>query len=801
MWFSMVLLFVVTGYGALCIHLEEDLNKLMPSSRNADGSIKTAFADLRIKDKTYLLFEMNGNVKEQKSKAVSQLINTCEVFSDSLLARDTTDIDIFRSIPDDMMFEGVSFLIEHLPAYIDTSAYAKFDTLLTPRHLRAQQAINASDKEKAMENDDETGELLSSLIDMDPIGMRDILAKQMEPLMSTGGKFITIDGHFFVPDSTVCVAFISPAFSSTNTGQGSALFEHLNSLIDNFSKTHPGVKISYYGTPASGYYNSSTIKNDLVSTVGWSMLIVLLVLFICMRTWNTIPLLMLPVVFGTLFGLSIMYLVRGQFSLLALGLGAIVLGVAMSYVLHIIIHYKYTGDAEKVIRDETVPVLLGCITTIGSFMGLIFIKTDLLQDFGLFAALAIIGTTVFSLVYLPHLMEMEGNKINKRAFAVVDKFNNYPLDTKKPLLYLIGIFIVVFVTSYVIKGTDFDADMSHLGYLSPNTEYAEHLLDAKTTPAGGLTDSTRYFAAQGKTSEEALQNFSLLQAKIDSLQKLGLVKDYTHTNSIFVPLTQQKERIDAWKAFWTPERINKVRPFIPADSPFYELVESEYLPTPLYDIDIIPPGYQSTLMEQTMAGDWLIFTNVSMPRNLKTYTAVCDAIANEPNMLVLDTNYYTKDGLTTLNSDFNVLQWVSMAFVFVVLLLSFRFNWCYALLGFSPILISWLIVLGAMALFGIRFNLINIIISTFIFGIGVDYSIFIMSGLIGEKNNTSSHMLAFHKTAILFSAFILITTVASMLLAQHPALQSVGFATLVGMISAVALSYILQPAVFRWLKK
>ena len=801
MWFSMVLLFVVTGYGALCIHLEEDLNKLMPSSRNADGSIKTAFADLRIKDKTYLLFEMNGNAKEPKSKAVSQLINTCEVFSDSLLARDTTGIDIFRSIPDEIMFDGTSFLIEHLPAYIDTSAYAQFDKLLTPQHLREQQAINASDKEKAMENDDETGEMLSSLIDMDPIGMRDILSKQMEPLLSTGGKFITIDGHFFVPDSTVCVAFISPAFSSTNTGQGSALFEHLNSLIDNFSKTHPDVKISYYGTPASGYYNSSTIKNDLVSTVGWSMLIVLLVLFICMRTWNTIPLLLLPVVFGTLFGLSIMYLIRGQFSLLALGMGAIVLGVAMSYVLHIIIHYKYTGDAEKVIRDETVPVLLGCITTIGSFMGLIFIKTDLLQDFGLFAALAIIGTTVFSLVYLPHLMEMEGNKINKRAFAIVDKFNNYPLDTKKSLLYLIGIFIVVFVTSYVIKGTDFDADMSHLGYLSPNTEYAEHLLDAKTTPEGGLTDTTRYFAAQGKTPEKALLNFSLLQTKLDSLQMLGLVKHYTHTNDIFVPLKEQQQRIDAWNAFWTQERINKVRPFIPEDSPFYELVESDYSPAPLYEADIIPPGYQSTLMEQTMAGDWLIFTNVSMPRNLKTYTAVCDAIANEPNMMVLDTNYYTKDGLTTLNSDFNVLQWVSMAFVFVVLLLSFRFNWRYALLGFSPILISWLIVLGAMALFGIRFNLINIIISTFIFGIGVDYSIFIMSGLIGEKSNTSPHMLAFHKTAILFSAFILITTVASMLLAKHPALQSVGFATLVGMISAVALSYILQPAVFRWLKK
>ena len=67
MWFSMVLLFLITGYGAACIHLEEDLNKLMPSSRNADGSIKTAFADLRIKDKTYLLFEMRDNSKEPKS--------------------------------------------------------------------------------------------------------------------------------------------------------------------------------------------------------------------------------------------------------------------------------------------------------------------------------------------------------------------------------------------------------------------------------------------------------------------------------------------------------------------------------------------------------------------------------------------------------------------------------------------------------------------------------------------------------------------------------------------------------------
>jgi predicted RND superfamily exporter protein len=138
-----------------------------------------------------------------------------------------------------------------------------------------------------------------------------------------------------------------------------------------------------------------------------------------------------------------------------------------------------------------------------------------------------------------------------------------------------------------------------------------------------------------------------------------------------------------------------------------------------------------------------------------------------------------------------------MAFVFVVLLVSFRFNFKYALFGFLPILLSWLIVLGAMVLFDVRFNLISIIISTFIFGRGVDYSIFIMNGL----TDRDSQKLNYHKTAIFFSAVTLIVTVSSMLIAQHPAIRSVGFSTLVGLLSAVILSYVIQPAIFRWLNR
>ena len=808
-WLSMVALFVFFGFFAAQLHLEEDINKLMPSSKNEDGTTKLAFADLKIKDKVFLLFAGHDTEK---------LIEVCDEFVDTLLLCDSTSQtigDIFYRLDDDLLPDGIDYLTEHLPAYIDTSAYARFDTLLTREHFVRQMQQNREDLTG------EFGEMFPELIQMDPMGMRSVLIDYLPLTIDhsaaqtpvddkngqssmDNGQWSIIDGHFFVPDSTVCLAFITPRYSSTNTGQGSAMFELLNSQIEQFAKQHPEVEISYHGTPASGYYNSTQIKHDLTTTIAGALLVVLVFLLVCFRRWDTIPLLLLPVVFGTLFGLTMMYWLKGEFSLLALGIGGVVLGVALSYVLHVLTHQQFVSDTEQLLRDQVKPVLLGCLTTIGSFAGLLFVKTDLLRDFGLFAGFAILGTTLFSLAYLPQLLRPSISPLT----SYLSPLTTYPFDRKKPLIAVILLVIVVCIGAFIVGGTRFDADMHNLGYDHPMTEHSEQLLREKTY----TNDKTKYFASQGRTMEEAIENFALLDSKLDSLQHLGLVKSYTRTNQIFVPLRQQQERIEAWKRYWTDERLATVRTLIAqtapqtglnadAFAPFFEAATRDYQSDALYNAGIIPAGYQSTLTEQSYGGDYLVFTSVrcendSVRSSESDYMRICDAIAKEPNLLVLDTYYYTTDTLTEMSEDFNLLQWLSMVFVLIVLWLSFHFNWRHTLLAFAPILLSWLIVLGVMVLFNVQFNLISIIISTFIFGIGVDYSIFIMHGLTSKTQIIDSH-----KTAILLSAIVLITTVSSMLIAQHPAIRSVGFTTLVGLLAAVILSYVLQPALWRFFIK
>jgi predicted RND superfamily exporter protein len=154
----------------------------------------------------------------------------------------------------------------------------------------------------------------------------------------------------------------------------------------------------------------------------------------------------------------------------------------------------------------------------------------------------------------------------------------------------------------------------------------------------------------------------------------------------------------------------------------------------------------------------------------------------------------------TVNEDFNKVLGISSVFVFIILLLSFR-SVVLSLIAFIPMSVSWYVVKGVMGLMGMDFNMINIVIATFIFGVGVDYSIFVMKGLLSKAKGEDDGLLIQHKTAIFLSAFMLILVLGSLLFATHPAINSIGFTTLIGMSSTVLLTYTILPALFRFMMK
>ena len=148
-------------------------------------------------------------------------------------------------------------------------------------------------------------------------------------------------------------------------------------------------------------------------------------------------------------------------------------------------------------------------------------------------------------------------------------------------------------------------------------------------------------------------------------------------------------------------------------------------------------------------------------------------MSNVPQTIVIDRAHLNETFLGNLKNDFNRLIGYSLLAVFLLLLLFFR-RIELTLITIIPILLTGLLTIGIMGALGLEFNIFNIIISTFIFGLGVDYSIFVTNGLIKEYKY-GIKALPTYRAAIILSVITTILGIGVLIFAQHPALKSIAF--------------------------
>ena len=781
----------VFAFFAAQLHFEEDISKLLPES---SVESQLAFGSIELKDKIYIQV-----TAADEPVSTDILAQRTEEFVELLFEKDSSNHfinNVLYKLEPEVAINALDFVLEHIPSFIDTSAYATFEKMMEPEAVQEQMWVNYN-----LMMEDETGEVTQAIA-YDPLNLRDAVLGDM--LEGAVGSFNLIDGQLFSPDSTVALAFLAPAFRSLDSWASTNFSKMLSKAQKEFEAAHPDVKVHAHGDPIGSVSNAGRIRSDLVLTVGISIVLILILIGLCFRSLSFIWEMLLPVIYGAAFSLACIYWIKGGMSLMALGLGAIVLGVAISYCLHVLIHHFFVGDPEKLLQDESTPVFLGCITTVGAFCSLLFTESDLLRDFGLFASFGLLGSTMFALIFLPHFLPKRHVDANDKTFRRLSRLNNLPFDKKPWFLALIVVILVVgIIFSPKVK---FDSDLRNLDYNSPAETEAESLFNAKNND--GFFHL--YFATVSTDIDEALEADKLLMPKLETLKQQGLVHSYTDMiPKLFVTQADQEQRIAAWNAYWTDERkaeairmIDKgAKDFGLDPMMFYEfkdLLDAEYEPASLMESGVIPDNLLGNFIECNADNQYMIFTDVAMRFDEKDI--VTDELVTNPKTFVLEPFYYCKSMVEVIHDDFNIAVWISSLFVLIILLVSFR-NIITALLSFLPMVLSWFMVQGYMALLGLEFNLINIIISTFIFGVGVDYSIFITEGLLSEARTGSRDILTWHKIAIFFSAAILVIVVASLLFAVHPAIRSIGLITLIGMASTIMISYCLQPFAFRQLMK
>ncbi len=133
-----------------------------------------------------------------------------------------------------------------------------------------------------------------------------------------------------------------------------------------------------------------------------------------------------------------------------------------------------------------------------------------------------------------------------------------------------------------------------------------------------------------------------------------------------------------------------------------------------------------------------------------------------------------------------------IAFMLVLIFISFSIrNIKSILIIVTPLLISIFWTFSILGWLGIKINIINSLISVFIFGLVIDYSIFLVFSFKKYQSgfvNTSS-------AAILISALTTIIGLGALVFAGHPALHSLGLTALIGIGSGLIVVLLCIPAI------
>lgn len=436
-------------------------------------------------------------------------------------------------------------------------------------------------------------------------------------------------------------------------------------------------------------------------------------------------------------------------------------------------------------------------------MCLQFVQSDLLKDVGLFAAISLIGASVFSLVFLPHLIVTKKEQQAKihTTHSLLDKIALRRPERNKWIIGSIAILTIVF--AYTSRYASFESDMMRMNYLSPKLKQAEQELNR----INAYALQSVYLVSSGKTLNEALVKN---EAAVQSLQRLknnNIIQRFSGVEPIILSKELQQQKITRWNNYWTEEKKQQVLNEListgktigykaTAFGPFKAMLDKRYVASAVSSDNVI---LKSLLDDYVIEkpGETMIVNLVKTTHQNKAQ--VYKTFEKQDGVTLIDKQYLTNKLVESVNADFTSIAIMSSLLVFIVLLVTYgRIE--LALVTFIPMLITWVWILGIMGIFGIQFNLINIIISTLIFGLGDDYSIFIMDGL-QQEYKTGKKLLASYKSSIFISAITTIAGLGVLIFAKHPALRSIALISIIGMFCVVMMSQILIPFFFNLLIK
>lgn len=701
----LVLVGILAGL-SLRIDYEEDIAKFLPSAKNTEN-LKDFQSQAEHQSRIAVIFSMKDTTSEVNIYSIESAIT----YVGELISKD-------KSLPlqltaDETYTDSIlRFVYTNSPYFLTPKDSARITRLLCDStYIRKTLA---QDKEQLIL----TNGMAMSTLQYDPLHLFNPVMQRFQKA-SPAHAFQLVDGYIFTKDGKHALLTFDDPYGSSETHKNAELAKQLDLLLVKANAQYPSLTISAIGAPLVAVTNAQQIKADSLIVSCVAILLILALLFWHYRRLQDILWIGVTIAFGWLFALAGMSLFCKSVSIIVLGIGSVIIGIAVNYPLHFLDYLREEQDKREALKGMVSPLLIGNITTVAAFLCLVFLDAQAMRDLGLFGGFMLIGTILFVLIFLPVFATVSNKPVHHLCLGKIYNAGRSIAATGKHIITDKWIFpiicVVTLILGYFSLDTYFDSNLQHINYMTDIQRYDMSIMSPDKTTVKFLPKQETY-------------SNRFVWREMDQLRFDEALKAEGFSSKAFVPF-----------------------------------------------LTIIDKSTQSPVKQYSDFKPML--NKIETP----------------------DTHSAASELVEILNDSFNYVGFVCGFVVFLFLWISFH-KIELAVTAFLPMAVSWIWILGLMDIFGIQFNIVNIILATFIFGQGDDYTIFITEGLLYEYT-TGKKRLEGYKHSVMMSAVLMFIGMGCLAFARHPALRSLGLVTVIGMATVVLMAYYLPPIVFHFLTR
>lgn len=544
-----------------------------------------------------------------------------------------------------------------------------------------------------------------------------------------------------------------------------------------------GTKFIYSGTPFHSYKSSSNAAREISIISSVSLIVVLVILLLIFQRPQPIVFSVVSIFWSSIIAVCATLALFGKMHILTLVFGTSLIGSCIDYSLHYFINWK--GNLEctcgEEVRNHLVKGLfLSLMSTVLCYFILVFAPFNLLKQMAVFSMSGIISSFLTVICIYPYV-KVPSTKRDIRLLKLMKTPEWY--NKKFVGRTVVTIMFVLSIGTLIIchKNVKIENNLRRL-YKMEGEEMQDEMEAGKVlqySPAG-------WYIISGSTVEETLQNEEVLTAKLKAMNQGKERGGFVATTAFIPSINSQKK---------SREACAKLMPFAEEQYGYlgcdpqladelkknFDLQSNDYI-----EIGKNVPEYLMSSLSTAWLGEidgkyYSIVMPVMIPvSEIENFKALAD---NKSVYFISKVNEMNKD-LDRLSAMIMKLFIIVYVILFAVLKFFYTLKQTAKICSIPLLIVLWTAAIFAVS--GIYFEFFSIVGMILVFGLGLDYVIYMIEN---EKRHDEIANNKLEPFAIYLSFFTTAVSFGALALSKFIPVHMMGLAIFIGLATAFVTTF------------